>query len=204
MRHDQSIGHRRTPRLDRTSRASRLLQAARRPSGSELLHQAGERPGGADKYRTPFRRQPTTRGADASRGAGGAAIVTSYVDAKAFTQLFRRRHKNRPQICASLALIVKGVARCFWFRSEHEREDLTAGALMHAIERIDRFNFAVSRNAFAYYSSITYRRILRQLRQDGRVTDRACLFSEVVRYVVRAKEDADSPLDMAMPYRVAG
>lgn len=131
-----------------------------------------------------------------------------YLDAVAFTSLFRRRRVNHAQICAGLFTIVANVARRFAFARLDERNDAVAEATLIAIQRIDRFKFTKGADAFTYYSSLAHNAIRRQLRFLKRQRSRAALFvdleaqfdSERDDWVTKSRRTGLAPLDSAVPY----
>lgn len=102
-----------------------------------------------------------------------------YLDAAAFTRLFRHRRRNHASICLGLRVLVAAVARRFWFPHADDRQEHESQALLHTIERIDRFKFKCGGDAFSYYSSLVYNRLLTQLRETARTQARARVFTDV-------------------------
>lgn len=123
-------------------------------------------------------RQSETSGGNAAGSSPAARRVEHYLDAAAFTKLFRQRRKNHSPICLGLQLLAAGVARRFWFASETARQEAISNALLYAIERIDRFKFRAGNDAFAYYTSLIYRNIMRQLGRVRRHESRALSFTD--------------------------
>jgi hypothetical protein len=102
-----------------------------------------------------------------------------YVDAAEFTRMFRQRRKNYAQICATLHKIAGGVAARFWFASAQDRDDAKSFAILHAIERIDRFNMRRGDDAFSYYSIVIRHAIGRHIDRNRSRSMRTQNFSDV-------------------------
>jgi DNA-directed RNA polymerase specialized sigma24 family protein len=71
------------------------------------------------------------------------------------------------------------VARRFTFRSANDRRDAESDTLLAAIQRIDRFKFDRGTDAFAYYTSLVWNAMGRQLAGRRRQQSRAALFTDV-------------------------
>lgn len=126
-----------------------------------------------------------------------------YLDAAAFTRLFRARRRNHDEICRGLHVLASGVGRRLWFRDSIEREDAVANALVYAIERIDRFRFGRGRDAFSYYSSLLFNRLVNRLGRDPRAW-RLTAFSDLDGHEESRGRRATCLEDAAIPYTRAG
>jgi len=78
----------------------------------------------------------------------------SRIDATIFTALFRQRHKNHKAICATLYQLVATLSKMPSLHSPGHEDDAIQDALLHCIERIDRFTYSKDGNAFSYYTSV--------------------------------------------------
>lgn len=125
----------------------------------------------------------------------------NYLDAASFTRLFRAPRRNHAAICLGLNRMASGVGRRLWFGNAIEREDAVANALLYAIERIDRFRFTKGRDAFAYFSSVLYNRMVNRLGRERR-TWRPVSFSDLHNGdEVRSRRHLE---ESAVPYAKAG
>jgi DNA-directed RNA polymerase specialized sigma24 family protein len=101
-----------------------------------------------------------------------------YLDATTFTDLFRARQDNHAEICLGLHRLAANIGRRLRFHDSIEREDAVAHALVYAIERIDRFHFQRGHNAFNYFTSLLYRRMINRLAHERR-SRRPTMFSDL-------------------------
>jgi DNA-directed RNA polymerase specialized sigma24 family protein len=134
-----------------------------------------------------------------------AAAPPRYLDPVAFTQLFHQRRRNHREICEALHVLTRGVAARFWFASPHDRDDAVGDVALYAIQRIDRFKLTRGQNAFSYYTSLIYRRILRQIRDGSRLRGRAMLFRDLYKPgnasgTEAGKHRSSDGLEFARPY----
>lgn len=102
-----------------------------------------------------------------------------YIDAAAFTRLFRARTKFHSEICQGLSKIVLGVQGKFHYPNEDCKQDVVANTLEHLIRRIDRFDRAEGDNAFSYYTTVAFRSIKRELARYRVYRSKAIFFTDV-------------------------
>lgn len=125
--------------------------------------------------------------------------MKNYLNAASFTRLFRARRRNHAAICCGLQILAGGVGRRLWFRDVIEREDAVANALVYAIERIDRFRFGRGRDAFSYFSSLLFNRMVNRLGRDPRAW-RMTAFSDLPDHDERRRRPGAYIEEAATPY----
>lgn len=87
-----------------------------------------------------------------------------YLNSDEFTRLFVFRRKHHADICLGLRLIVARVSRRFRFAMTEDRREAESETLLYLIQRIDRFRPSKGKNAFSYYTSVAWNRILFHLK----------------------------------------
>jgi DNA-directed RNA polymerase specialized sigma24 family protein len=102
-----------------------------------------------------------------------AARGEHYIDAAAFQRLFADPLIHFQDIGEALFLMARRIAEGVHFDSIDDRDDAIANVTLQALERIAAMEkHGEPRQAFAYFGAMIRRRLLNELRNQRRYSDR--------------------------------
>jgi hypothetical protein len=103
---------------------------------------------------------------------------SEYLNAAAFTKLFRHRWKNFAAIGVGLRDLVLGISRRIWYPNAQDRAEVEAEAVAFCLERVDRFDLSRP-NAFAYYTTMAMHALMRERKRIGTHAGRFVCMSDL-------------------------